>query len=1355
MRELNYKIQNTKKFALTSFSNYYKNEYENALNDARKTSEAICRAIILKQFGENLGIEIVEGKKDKHGNFKPSKPPKGTFEIPLLAQLIKTIIGIKNVPNDIITRLNDIRDGGNSASHDPIREEKEIKKEDVDFCIVSLQKVLIWFFQTYLKTNLPNELLDAFNGNIQKNLTIDYLDASWDMLLTECEYFRDHQNFILISPPSFRKLSLPQLSELAKINWSTIFDFDPDSKSNGLFRAISETIYQKELLPVTIEQKDDLNLTSTSKFAINWIFANGIRELPGTIGKDRRDWKINLKYGHFLQKVVTQIFGRKIQKHVIICLWNDIQYMREILEKISEFVPPTNIKFVLVYENLADLPKLKDEFDWINPILINCSYTSLVKGIQTSIFSTNKVPESAKQIPSRGENEIDELVDISKKYISFIDNGIEILYLGIEKDSSIISEENYFFKGNQIGWDELSNEIEVRREKLNVVSDKIGTCLNGGKGAYVVELCHKPGGGGTTLARRIAFDFHQINPTIIINKFFRNKTNEFIFQLSELTQKPILAIIEAHLVNKNELNQLIRTINSDKKHVVILYVKRVFSSHLDDTNKQVFLSDVLLNIGERDRFISKYEQVAPSKTKSLIQTFKSRGPSQCDLVDFSLTAFEEEYSNITLEEYLKNYLNKLPAHQLQFVGFASMVYNYTQQDLPSTLFFKLFPKNSLEDELSLKPFDEQYIRKLLIQSFNQTSLEYEDSWRPRYQRFAKEIIMLTLSGGENWKEYLSKWSVDLIELLKSDIYYLTDDIKNIYKSLFLIRDHEEILGIDDEYQYFPAKKFSQLIEHIPTKEQRLAVFKKLVDSYPDEPHFHGHLGRFLFETAKEPNDFVEAESELFKAIDLGEADFNLWHVKGMCNRRRVEYLIRSFESTDYTFSEIEEYEEIIKNLTNLAQSDFRKSREINPSNLHSHTAEIQLLIQVIQFGHRISNTTIEIFLTDPSYFWYGNLINEVLDIIDEAKYLIELSQDIEYLRERGKTKSMIFTSEGKLFSTMGDFPKAVDRFYQLSNTAERHLRPYYRKLYIYSILSSKVGNNIRKLDTAWSKLSHYEFENILSSLENNIREQPDNSHNIKLWLRAIRNSSRDFTIEDCLSVVKTWYDNTINNRIAHTEATYYRYILHSIKAITAGKAFSLVDVDEAKRFIQECKEIAQNDRFSFEWFATGKGINAIVNHSSLGKMNKETGFFSDTNLLKSVEGTITNIYNRQQGKIKIECGLDLFFVPAKGNFEKGDETKNVKFYISFRYSGLHAWAVQEIGETIPVYSTSESSDIEGYEHEDEVIVETTQIDEKEGIVPEKKQDEIFRNTPELEGLKIIGKIDLSQFEKFKKAKKSN
>ncbi|GAB1443732.1 hypothetical protein MASR2M39_25740 [Ignavibacteriales bacterium] len=77
--------------------------------------------------------------------------------------------------------------------------------------------------------------------------------------------------------------------------------------------------------------------------------------------------------------------------------------------------------------------------------------------------------------------------------------------------------------------------------------------LNQAKGYQKVDLLHLAGGGGTTLARRVAFNFHLQTPTLVISKFRKNETIESIKDLSEKSQKPLLIVIEAYNVNETEL----------------------------------------------------------------------------------------------------------------------------------------------------------------------------------------------------------------------------------------------------------------------------------------------------------------------------------------------------------------------------------------------------------------------------------------------------------------------------------------------------------------------------------------------------------------------------------------------------------------------------------------------------------------------------------------------------------------------------------------------------------------------------------------------------------------------------------
>ena len=619
MKQFDYKIQNIQKFALTSFYNFKSREFENALNNARKTCEAICRAVILKHFGETQGLEIIEGKKGRNGNPKTPDPRTGNFSIPLLASLIGLVEGLTGVPREVLSRMKDIKEKGNPASHDTFSDLDLLTEPDAYFCMQQLTKVLEWVYSGYLNKTIPLEILDAFKGNIDEALIVEDGNEGWNNLFNECEYFNDYQGYILISPPKIKNLNLSQLSEIAKIPWSTVFDFNPDSQENGLYKAVADNVVIQDVRPLAILQKDEHNLSSASKFIINWVFSNGLRSIPSTISKDKRDWKLVLKYGSFIQKVVKEIFTQKVRKYVVLCLWNDVHYLREIIEKISEVCSPSNVKYVFIVDDQENFPKLQDEFNWIDPVFIHATLFDIIKGIQSSLLKKNSLKTGLKQVPGRAPDDSNILIDITNKHISFLEIDIEVLYLGIELELGVETDIQSFFKGNLIRWDELSKEIDARRDRSESLLHEVRNCANLSKGAYVVEFYHKPGGGGTTVARRIAFEFHKEYPTVIISKFHREKTNELIFQLSDLAKKPILAIIEAHDVNKNELNQIIRKINEDKKHVIILYVKRVFKNPSHEAGKQVFLNDVLLNVGERERFIGKYEQIAPLASKVLIQ----------------------------------------------------------------------------------------------------------------------------------------------------------------------------------------------------------------------------------------------------------------------------------------------------------------------------------------------------------------------------------------------------------------------------------------------------------------------------------------------------------------------------------------------------------------------------------------------------------------------------------------------------------------------------------------------------------------------------------------------------------------
>ena len=1351
-QKIQFKIDNTLKFALQTFEDFSNNNYDNCLNNARKACEAICRAFILKKYGDINGEKIILGEVKK--NLTANAPyPDGKYKVPLLNDLLK--ICEQDFDKALYFRFQDIRYGGNNASHDPINIKNEITIDDVNLCLTQFKEIIKWFWKDFLTTPLPKVIVDAFDLKVDKTFLWEFKNSEWERFYIACNCFTKEHNFILIAPPNYQEITENQLSTLSRIHWRFIIDFDPKSKETGLFHVLENEIHGQQIHPITIEQKEQKDrLVSNSFFALNWYFANGLIGLPSTISNSERTWR-NLRYASFTNRLINEYLNQRSDNYTLIFLLDNLPYIRTIIQSFDEHITnQNNVNYIIVHNNDNFLPRFQ-EFEQYNAVLIKLSISELIEGVRRTILPLEKnLTKNVFLVPARDEEDEIKYIDLGMRYLSFLEKSIEILYQGITNVDEVKQDSNSFYKGNLITWDELALEFDVRRNKKEVLINKVNSFLIRSKGGYSVELQHKPGAGGTTLSRRIAYEFHQQYPTIIISKYIKDKTNQALFELAEFTQRPILAIVEAYQVTQNELNLLIRKVNEDKKHVVFLYVIRKYKSNIQEVSNSISLSEKTVDFIERDRFISRYTEIASSLAKSELKKFAERNPSQCEIIDFALTAYEDDFSATKLDNYITNYLEKLPASQLKFVCYGSIFYYYTQKKISENWYSKLFYNNSLSDELALKPFDERYISKLFINEFDFDSYENTNFWRPRFNRFAYEIIRNQLHK-DNWKSYLCNYSIDLLNDCRSSNQFLSDDLREAIKSLFLNRDNEDVLGIDENYESAASRnrQFAQIIRDIAHKEQQILVFKALVDNYPDEAHFRGHYGRFLYETAVEPKEFEEAEAEIFKAIEFGEGDYNLWHIKGMCNRRKIEYLIRqNFE--DLTNEEIDELEGIIHELTEIACEDFEKSRQINPYNLHSHTSQIQLLIKVIGFGQTNSGKSKELFITDEDKIWYKNKISGVDTLIYEAQYIIDLSKDLEQSKTLKKSKTMIEGCEGRVFGLLGDFSQAIDRFRQLSESSERTIRPYFRKMFVYSTLASKVGNIPYKFKHAWNKLSDYEFETLKKALESNIREQPENIYHIKLWLQAVRFTQRYLSIDECINTVKMWFDNSVNLEISHLEASYYLYVLYACKAISEGEGYSLDDVKQAKSYLNLYKDKNTNDRFSFEWYGNGRGIKHVVNHSQLGSMSAGTGFFEDVSLLAPVLGTIVRIDDRRKGYIKIDnCGLDAFFVPSNGGFEKGnDETEKVKFYVGFRYNGLVAWNVQRIEITELVFAKTTEVDIEGFDLVDETV-ENNQIEVLVDEVESQEPPQIFNDVPHLPGLTIVGKMDLSAFEKYKKKKK--
>ena len=128
------------------------------------------------------------------------------------------------------------------------------------------------------------------------------------------------------------------------------------------------------------------------------------------------------------------------------------------------------------------------------------------------------------------------------------------------------------------------------------------------------------------------------------------------------------------------------------------------------------------------------------------------------------------------------------------------------------------------------------------------------------------------SASEDWKAALPAWSMRLIDRARN-IYerHLPEEVKMILGRLFTMRDDRESLELQRG-----VGAYTELLQNM-SSPGRVEVLRALVQAFPQEPHYWGHLGRLL---SYDAYDFAGALQASDKAISLAPRDSVLHHMRG-------------------------------------------------------------------------------------------------------------------------------------------------------------------------------------------------------------------------------------------------------------------------------------------------------------------------------------------------------------------------------------------------------------------------------------------------------------------------------------------
>lgn len=1043
---------------------------------------------------------------------------------------------------------------------------------------------------------------------------------AWEEFLRVTHQFEPSRRYILLAPPLHTE-DTDHIAALGKLPWSMVFDFDPNSETAGLQRAIGPVLEShRSLHRVVLRDRPTLNPDRSTY----WFYARGLTGRSETIATGPwREWK--QQYGNELKEQLSRLTAAISPAPVTcIALWYDttlISHLRSFMEDALSTLQDA-VEFVILTKHPADLQSVAAEY---GAVLLDIPLHHLCSGLQSFLPQTFPIEQEACELPSSSGAPI--VLEVQMR--QWMEEELEFVYLSVGSvppASRPMGRE--FLRGAEIDWYELSLHVDIDRDKTARLKRELELALER-KRAVRINLYHDPGAGGTTVARRILWESHRTYPCAILHRCTPAETAERLFRLASITGQAVLLLIDGAQIADRQVDELYNYLRSRLLPVVLFQTLRRFERQ-SESERAIHLPAKLSGF-EAVRFIEVFSHEEPQKRPQLEKLARDQNDRTCTAFYFGLETFGKDF--LGLEPYVSTRLADLTPAQKQIVGFLALSHHYAQQPIRAQAFVDLlgFPKNRV---LKLSHVLPPLTLELLVEV-------QEDVWRTAHDLFAQEILeqLLWPNGPDRrpWRQNLSSWAKEFAYFCRGESAIPSEDMKEIASRTFIYRDNTDLLGT--ERSAHPT--FAQLIDDIPSLEGKVELLRKVAELFPEEAHFWAHLGRFY---AVEIKDFQQALSYIERAITLQGNDHVLYHMKGMALRYRADELMRQG-------ADLEQVIPYVK----LASEAFEEARKLGPDDPYGYISEVQMLARVLDYAGRHYQGGLQAYWSSPTADIF------LRDSLERAEDLLE---QVRRNREGEGASPYEEDCRGRIDALYGRHEQALQIWNNLLNRHDTYHPPLRRQI---------VWTYLARRGRSWDALEPREVERIVNLLERNLQEEPNSDQNLRLWVQSVRRLKQPPSIEAVIERVSYWKANSET-----LDPVYYLYVFNVLQVLEG----SVWAREDARRYIDECRQMARfrrNRTKSLEWLGIGTGINRLVYHSELGRWLTDKDFWENTQYLSRVQGRIARIDGPQSGQIEIEGELYAFFVPARGDYSAGrSENKLVDFYLGFSYDGLRAWEVKDV-----------------------------------------------------------------------------
>ena len=1111
------------------------------------------------------------------------------------------------------------------------------------------------------------------------------------------DFATENTHYILFIDP-INDMMADKIEALLSLPWSIIVDFDGREANGKVYKSVLTNPNAQMCNIMDVAKQKISEFTFRFKMPVYISMENGVA--PRRYGEWKKSDKSNFEY--FISK------SRTLEKNKAIVAVAKGKYKTTdlFLEKIIDEYGADNVKIIFLKgvfndDEIADMNDEYADFCYYQNSSVLIPLLEIAKHQDINKNDIRRDSEGVILPSYEGVVQINNksLINNLNQYFEIVD---------IEKGKSIenIYSEEDFLKGELISWEALNLEYDiltVPRKRYQEFIGEIEYSLKAVSNKYkLFSLLHKPGFGGTTLSRRIAWDIHTQFPVVILKRYNSSETWNLLTILYEHVKKGIFVIADENDVSQYDIEKIQKEAQNSIFPVVLLSVSRI-RYKLKEKEKEkrtlylnVMEKEIYEKIEQRCETLAKkkFDEKVITKRKNAIQAVNLQ--ERCPLL-IGLYFLEELFEGT--EQYVSRFIQELDnsldeAKIKEAMCIISMCDYFGQKKVYPVLLEKIL------NSTNLRRYSVRNALQKVHELFKFSTINGSTYVEAKHYLLSKEMIcQLFVQQGKsnNWKDYIVTWSKKFIDLSISVCNTKIDpDLQTLLKDMFIENRETEYL----------RGKFSVLLECCPLETDKEEILKYLSENFENFveesinieteeynehqllAHFWGHLGR-LYSQKGTLNNFAKAEDCCKKALNYSEKtgsfDYIILHIAGDSISKRILTILDSINE----YSKLQKNIELIKEGISEAQEYFNRSAAYG-NQQYGYVGSLSLWSKF--FIKFFSVTGIDnMFNIQKLENVCGKLAVEgllewIMSGITAFTDLLEMI-DIESYSE---------IAVSMIYSIKSDIAVYIKHNKQFNVLEE--LNNYLKKLMIMPIKDSPKISNVKRMiirnilvkyyneDThTYSKFlnpdkkTESDLSLIMQYLDENINQETRTRNDFILWFKLMRYSNK--SIDDAIAKGHQWYDYQESIDEKDYLPLYYLYVLYYLRALDGYSSA----VQEAERFRSSCRKVCEERRRGFselnygrvrDWLGNDKGLKRLLDDhdADYARLMADDRYMTVQGKLKEIDPSSRRIY----GYIEITDpvflkGTRVFFKPNECGVSARQIEHSFEFKVGFSLERLVAF----------------------------------------------------------------------------------